>query len=271
MIDVFGKVAFFYVSVIPFLAMRFFIAAVVLFLINRKTVVSELKTAPPKHYILPALCLSLSIIISNVAIRLTEATSYSFVRSLSAVIVPVLLCIFFKKKYTVSDLILQTVLVISLYMLCVKGGMSGFGIGEVLAFLSALLVSISLVWGADSVNYVSSATLTTVQMGLGVVCVVVYGLCCGSFVNCDYSNFLMPKVIFILLFNALVGTVVGYSIQNIALKHISSKSVGILQSGYPVATFITAHIMLGENLNAMGIIGAILIILCLIFQGIKGQ
>lgn len=269
-IDVLGKIAFRYVDVIPFVTFRFFIATVVLLLLYGKTTIKELITVSPKHYLIPAICLSTSIIMSNIAIRITAATTYSFLRNLTALIVPMFMCIFFNRKYTVFDLILQSVLVVGLYLLCIKGGASKFGLGEVLALCAAVLVAITLVWGADSVKYVSSTTLTTVQMGLGMISVIIFGLICGNFHNTCYENFLMTKVILILLFNSLVGTVIGYMIQNIALKHISSKVVGIVQSAYPVATFITAHILIGEELNTLGLIGAVLVLGCVVTQSIRG-
>ena len=268
-IDVLGKIAFKYVDVVPFLAMRFCIATMVLLLLYGKTTMKEIKTVSPRHYLIPAICLSTSIIMSNIAIRITAATTYSFVRNLTALIVPMLMCVFFKRKYTVFDLVLQTVLVVGLYLLCIKGGASKFGFGEVLALGAAVLVSITLVWGADSVKFVSSTTLTTVQMGLGMITITVFGLLGEKIQNASYANFLMPKVILILLFNSLIGTVVGYMIQNIALKHISSKVVGIVQSAYPVATFITAHFMIDEDLNALGLIGAVLVLGCVVTQSYR--
>ncbi len=268
-IDVFGKIAFGYVSVEAFLSLRFLIAALVLFLLYGKTTIKELKTVNFRHYLIPALCLSVSIIFSNKAIKITEATSYSFIRNLTSLIVPMLMCVFFHRKYTLFDLGLQLSLVSGLYLLCAKGGLSGFGPGEILALAAAVLIAVTLVWGADSVNYVSSTTLTTVQMTLGFVLISIYGLLNGSLIHSSYVNFLIPKVILILLFNSLIGTVVGYLIQNIALKHISSKVVGIVQSVYPVATFALAHILLGENLNTAGLIGAITIIICVIAQSTR--
>lgn len=268
-IDVFGKIAFRYVSVESFLSIRFLLATAVLFFFYGKTTVKELKNVSAKHYLLPALCLSVSIIFSNIAIRITEATAYSFIRNLTALIVPMLMCIFFHRKYTVFDLILQFSLIIGLYLLCAKGGLSGFGKGEFLALGASVLVAITLVWGADSVNYVSSTTLTTVQMGLGFVLISIYGIINGSLLHSSYTNFLMPKVILILLFNSLIGTVVGYMIQNVALKHISSKVVGIVQSAYPVATFAFAHFLLGENLNITGLSGAVIVIVCVVVQSMR--
>ena len=269
LIDVFGKIAFGYVDVIPFLAMRFGIATIVLLLLYGKKTFKELKTVSPRHYLIPAICLASSIIISNIAITRMAATTYSFIRNLTALIVPMLMCIFFKRKYTVFDLVLQSVLMVGLYLLCAKGGLSGFGFGEVLALCAAILISITLVWGADSVKYVSSTTLTTAQMGIGFIAIVIFGLVGNNLQTASYQNFLMPKIILIVLFNSLIGTVIGYMIQNVALKHISSKVVGIVQSVYPVATFAAAHFLIGENLSTAGLIGAALILSCVVVQSTR--
>lgn len=54
--------------------------------------------------------------------------------------------------------------------------------------------------------------------------------------------------------------------QNIALTYISAKTVGMLQCLYPVVTGIFASLILGERLTLLGILGALVIIGCVILE-----
>ena len=69
----------------------------------------------------------------------------SFIRSLSSLIVPILALVFYKQKFKKSEPILMLCILIGLYLLCAKWGLSGFGLGEVLTFTAATLVAGSLV------------------------------------------------------------------------------------------------------------------------------
>lgn len=268
MIDVFAKIAYRTVTVAPFMTLRFAVAVLGSFLVYGKKVIDDFKNVSVKHYIVPALCMGLSINLSNIAIRLTTVTTYSFVRNMSALIAPLLLCIFFHRKYRWYDFVLQISLVTGLYLLCAKGGLSKFGLGEVFAIGTATLIAVSLVFGQDALKYVHSETLSTAQLIAGLLFTFPMGIISGEYFTSDWSLFLTNNVWAIVLFNALIGTLIGYQLQNLAMEHISSKVVGIVQSFYPVCTATLSAIMLGELPNIYGIIGAIIITGVVVFQAI---
>ena len=265
-IDVFTKIALLKVPVFVFVCVRMGLTSCLLLLLFGRTIIRDLKTVSPRHYILPAACLSISILMSNLAVHLTAATSFAFIRSLTAVIAPLLMTLFFNRKYTIRDAVIQSVLVAGLYLLCAKGGLTQFGIGEVLAFLCAVLAAVSLVFGADALNYVDPYTLTFFQMAGSCVLSFMIALIDGSFATAWYAGFADPQVVTILMYNVLIGSMVGYIIQNKVLKKVSPKTVGITQCAYPVFTALIANFFLGEMLSAQGFAGAFIIIACIIAQ-----
>lgn len=268
LIDVFAKIAYQTVTVAPFMTLRFSIAVIGALVIYGKKTIPQFKTVELRHYIVPAVCMGTSINLSNIALHLTSATTYAFVRSMAALISPVLLCVFFKRKYKWYDFILQISLATGLYMLCAKGGISNFGWGEVMALGTATLIACSLVFGQDALHYVSSETLLTAQLIVGWILTIPMGIVSGEFFTTDWTLFITNNVWAIVLFNAIIGTLFGYLLQNIALKHISSKTVGIVQSAYPVCTAIVAAVLIGEHPNAIGISGAVIITAVVIIQGL---
>ena len=160
--DPISKVAYDTVPVFSLLAARYLMAFTFLLLLFGKRTVQELKTAPRRQLILPCLCIS-SNLIGNVALVLTSATSVAFLRSLSTVIVPLLAAIVYRQNLPKKLLLVYVLVVLGSYLLCGMGGLSGFGWGEVLSLLCAVLIAGSLLFGQRSLDCVSATTLTTLQ------------------------------------------------------------------------------------------------------------
>lgn len=270
LVDVFCKIAFETVPVFVFATFRMGLTALILFLLYGKTIREDLKNVSPSHYMLSASCLGLSIILSNVAVHVTAATSFAFIRSLTAIIAPFLMTLFFHRKYTVRDVLVQATLVLGLYLLCARGGLSTFGLGEVLAFSCATLVAITLVFGADSLHYVRPYTLTFMQMALSCLMALVAGLFTGSFSSSLWvSSFFSAEVLGILAYCVFIGSLLAYTIQNIVLSRVSAKTVGILQCAYPVFTALVAYVLLGEKMTGAGVLGSLIIIVCITVQSLQ--
>nr|MCR5760687.1 DMT family transporter [Sphaerochaetaceae bacterium] len=269
LVDVFCKIAFETVPVFVFATFRMGLTALILFLLYGKTIREDLKNVSPSHYMLSASCLGLSIILSNVAVHVTAATSFAFIRSLTAIIAPFLMTLFFHRKYTVRDVLVQATLVLGLYLLCAKGGLSTFGLGEILAFSCATLVAITLVFGADSLHYVRPYTLTFLQMALSCLMAMVAGLFTGSFFGDWGLSFFSAEVLGILAYCIFIGSLLAYTVQNIVLSRVSAKTVGILQCAYPVFTALVAYVLLGEKMTGAGVLGSLIIIVCITVQSLQ--
>lgn len=262
-LDPVTKLALRSMPVYSFLTLRFTLAAGIMLLLWGKRIVRELKRAPVGAYITPGVCMALVVILTNLALQHTAATNVAFLRSLSALFAPALVCIVLKKRYTLRDLVLQAAVLLGLYLLCAKGGLSGFGAGEALALLAALTAAGALVFGQQALGAVGAITLTFVQ---SAVAIVICGAM-GAFTH-SFSNLAPPSlpVVAALCYAAAFGTVGGCLLQNIALGHISAKLVGMTQSLYPIIVAAVAFVLLGERLSLMGIVGAAIIAACVFLE-----
>lgn len=269
--DPISKLAYQDIPVYSFLTVRYIISTLFMLLIWRKQIIRELSGVHIKKYILPSGCIALSFVLSNAAISLTAATNVAFLRSLSGLIAPLLLLIFYRVKYTLKSALLQAIILIGLYLLCAKGGLSHFGLGEVFALAAATLMAGSLVFGQDSLQYISALTLSCVQAASAIIICAVFGSASGSFVQTDWNAFFKPVNAFALVYGALGCTVGGYMLQNTALEHLPSRIVGILQCTYPVIAAIVSFIILGEKLSLAGVIGAAIIIACVCLESALKQ
>lgn len=271
LVDIFTKIALETVPVFIFVSIRMGITAILLFLVFRKTIIHDMKKVRFGLYFWPAFCLAVSIIMSNIAVHLTAATSFAFLRSLTAIIVPLIMTLFFGRKYTITDVIIQTSLVAGLYLLCARGGLSTFGIGEILAFSCATLAAVSLVFSSRALKAVNPYTMTFMQMSCGCILALISAFATGSFATNWTQSFFTPRVLLILIYNVIIGSFIAYSIQNKVLVKVSPKTVGILQCAYPVFTALVANVLLGETMNTYGIIGSVIIIACIIAQSLSHE
>lgn len=264
--DVVSKQAYQVMSVYCFLFLRYALAAGIMLLLWGKQIISELRTVRLSHYIVPGLCMASAFIFSNLALQFTAATNMSFIRSLSALIAPLLALVFYRQKYAKKEPFLQIAMLIGLYLLCAKGGLGRFGIGEVLALVAATLVAGSLVFGKTSLEYISAKSLSFVQTILAVLFCGIAATITGSMHDITLAGSF--RMALYLLYAAIGCTIIGYLLQNIALQHISAKQVGIAQCLYPIATAAVAFAVLGEQLSLEGIIGAGIITICVLLENI---
>lgn len=262
--DVISKLVYKTMPVYSFLFLRYVLAAAIMLLIWHKTILRELKTVSVKDYLTPSLCMSCAFIFSNLALRWTTATNVSFLRSMSAILVPVLLLAFFHQKYRRKDIVVQILMIAGLYMLCIKGSFRGIGAGELFALIAALLVAGSLVFGKRALRSISAVSLSFMQTFFAIF---VCGTMCILTHSTGYFTVALDgKIILALLYAAIACTIGGYMLQNIALKHISSKVTGMVQCLYPVATAAIAYFALDERLNLPGMLGAALIIIAILLE-----
>jgi drug/metabolite transporter (DMT)-like permease len=258
--DPISKVAYDTVPVFSLLAARYLMAFTFLLLLFGKRTVQELKTAPRRQLILPCLCIS-SNLIGNVALVLTSATSVAFLRSLSTVIVPLLAAIVYRQNLPKKLLLVYVLVVLGSYLLCGMGGLSGFGWGEVLSLLCAVLIAGSLLFGQRSLDCVSATTLTTLQSAAATVLALA---CSFLFEGGIHVSNVSPLAWSIIAYLAILCTSLGYFLQNKAMCAISARSVALLQCLCPVMTALFSFLLLGERLSAAGILGSALLLIALV-------
>ena len=265
--DIVTKHAYRTMSAPCFLFLRYLLAAVILLILWGRQIFVELRRVPVQKYIVPGLCMASAFIFSNLALQFTAATNMSFIRSLSALIVPILALVFCRQKFRKSEPLLMLCMLVGLYLLCAKGGLNGFGPGEALALLAATLVAGSLVFGKGALEYIGAKTLSFVQTMLAVFLCGIFTVATGNLSDVVYAG--SPQIIASLFYAAVGCTIVGYMLQNVALQHIPAKQIGIVQCLYPISTTLFAFIFLGERLSIAGIIGALIITACVIVEDLS--
>ena len=261
--DPISKFAFDVMPVYSLLVLRYSMALVVLLLLFGKRIWKGLKQCSVKDWILPTLCMSGAYVVNNIALDLTAATSVAFLRSLATVMTPLLALAAYRRTSRWQHIPIQCLVVVGLYLLCGLGGLSGFGLGEVLSLLSALLLAGSLVFGEHALERVDPITLSTFQ---GAASVLMAAICAPIFNGGLHLELTTPTIWAIITYMAIGCTLAGYLLQNAALTTLSSRTAALLQCACPVLTAVFSRFVLGERLSVAGVIGAVIILICVVAE-----
>lgn len=259
-LDPFSKLAYGKMPIYSFLTVRYLLATGVMLLIWGKQIMQELRSTSIKFYTLPCVCMSAAFIVSNTALKYTTVANVAFVRSLTAVIATLLLVLFFHKSFGARTLLVLMLMVGGLYLLCSQHGMAEVGRGEIYSLISATMVAAALVFGATALRHMQAITLSCAQSFGSIWLCLLAGVLDGSLAETQWTLLCQGDIALTLVYAAVGCTVAGYMLQNVALQHISSNLVGILQSLYPVLTAVVAYLVLGESMTFSGILGALIIL-----------
>ena len=257
--DPISKEAYGVMPVCSLLSIRYLLALALLLLFAGRRIREGLRNCSPRDWLPPSLCIAGSYVLSNLALPMTAATSVAFLRSLSTVMTPVLALAVFRTRYRWQHIPIQLLMLLGLYLLCGLGGLSGFGAGEVLTLLAALLMAGSLVFGRQALKRVDPVALTAVQTGMSALVATV---CAWVFYGGWHLETAAPGVWAVIGYLAVCCTLTGYLLQNTALKKLPARTVALLQCTCPVMTALFSYLILGERLSAAGIAGAAVILLC---------
>lgn len=257
--DPISKIAFEVTPVYTMMSVRYLIAFAVCFLLFRKRIIETLRTVPVRAWLIPGLCMGFFYLLNNVALSITDATSVAFLRSLSVVITPAFAFLIYRTHYKWQIILIQVLVLPGMYLLCVRGGLSGFGIGEIITLVAAAMAAGALVFSKTYLEMVDPASMTALQAGCSAALALIGCFFIEGGIHLETTT---GTAWMIILYLAITCTFLGYLMQNLALTRISERTVALLQSLCPVMTAIFAFFMLGERLTPAGIAGALIIVAC---------
>ena len=255
--DPISKIAFEVTPVYTMMTVRYLIAFAVSFTVFHKRITRTVRTVPVKAWLIPGICISLHYILNNVALALTDATSVAFLRSLSIVITPAFAFLVYRTSYKWQHIVLQILVLPGMYLLCVRGGLSGAGSGEAVALVAAFMSAGALVFSKRYLDMVDPVSMTALMAGCSAAIALTGSLIFEGGIRLETTT---PQAWAIIVYLAIACTFLGYLMQNLALTRISDRSVALIQSLCPVMTAVFSFFLLGETLSVAGMAGAGIIV-----------
>lgn len=255
------KIAYDSVTPLWCMALRFGIAFLVFAVPFGPRIVRSLRAARLRDWLPAALGMAVSYIGANVALDLTTATNVGFLVALPVVFAPFIAIPVLRKRYELRHLPFQIAVVVGLFFLCSNGGMFSFGAGEALALLGSVGIACALVFGQKGLSTLDVVTVSATQVGVTFVASLVGALAFEPPLNVAAVT---PEAWGVIAFLALASTCLTFALQNLALTRLESSTVSMLLTGEPIFTALFSFLILGETLSLVGLVGAAIIVACVV-------
>lgn len=256
------KTAYETITPLWLIALRFTISTVLFLPVFRKQIFADTGWLKSAAWLPSALCCAGAYITCNIALNITTATNVGFIMSMPVLFAPLLQSLVLRRKYQIRKLPVQLVAIGGLFLLCCNGGLFAFGPGEALAVLDALCLAGVLVFTEKALDSnMNVFQITVTQMGVTMIISIILAF---VFDNTNVIAGTDIRAWLVIFYLAVVCTIGGYLLQNVAVTRLSSSAVAMLQCTQPILTAFASFLLLGETLTGTGLAGGGIIIAALI-------
>lgn len=248
-----------------FLAYRFLLAALILYLIFWKRIKKNIDKTTLKKGFLIGIFLFMGYAFQTVGLKYTTATKTGFITGLSVVLVPIISHFFFKEKINRNSVIGVVLAFIGLWFLSYSSSFS-FNLGDFLVLLCAVsfamhIISVGLY--AKKVDYVP---LVIVQLATVFVLSLLIALVFERpEIHLSYSS----NVWWSIVLTGVFATALAFYMQNRFQRYSTATKTAIIFSGEPIFAAVFAYFLLGEKVGLIAWAGGLLIIFGMIVSQSK--
>lgn len=250
-------------EVLPFLAVRFLIAAAVL------APLAFRRPATPgvaRHGIVAGLCLLVGYVLQTVGLRDTTPAASAFITYLLVVLVPVIVAIRTRRLPRPNVVLGVALAVAGLYALA--GGTGGFGRGEVLTLGCALAFAVHLLIIGEVSHRHDAFRLTFWQVvAVGAICLVP-GAFAGSGPQAGYR--FDGGVWLAAAFCGVAATAIAFWCMSWGQKVVPETQAAIILLLEPVSAAALGELT-GDSLGWRGAVGATLILAAVVVAELLGR
>lgn len=247
------------VAVVPFLALRFLIAAAVLWPIARRRRATPLEV---RHGMLAGTSLLAGYLLQTIGLRTITAATSAFITYLLIVIVPLLTAVRSRRAPGASVFVAVGLALAGLYAL--SGGPASFGIGEVLTLLGAVCFAVHIVIVGEVSGHHDPVRLTMWQvLTVGAACAVAAPFT-GGFSGMDLG------VLGAAVFTGVGATALAFWCMTWAQQVVPGPQAALILLLEPVTAGLLGELM-GDHLGRRGLFGAVLILLAVLVAELGGR
>lgn len=259
------KIAYESISPLWLLVTRFSLAGAVYILLFGRGLFRQLRVVRLSCWLPASLCLAACYILGNVALSLTTATNMGFLASLQVLFTPILAWLAHRQGYRWAYVPCQVLVAMGLYLLCCSDGDFSFNLGDGVALLTAVAGAGALVFGARAVRDLDPVAVSACQCLITALISLVLALIFDDF---SVLATVKPAAWLVIVYLALPCSVLAYFLQNRALTFLPASLVSLLQCLTPILTALLSWLILGETLSFIGVLGAVIILACIIGQNL---
>lgn len=255
------------VPVLTVLFLRYFIAGVTLYFIFKNGEYKKVELKDYKYiFLIGFLGYFLSVGSQLLGIKFSSASVASLVNSMNPITIMIFAAIILKEKMTKKKIACVVLAVVGVYIII--GGIKGNG--QVLGILFSVLSVISWSFVSTIVKRVTqkytAIQVTTYSMLVAALCTLPFST--YEFIRTENVHFDWTAILS-LLYMGLVCTALAYILWNKSLSMIEAGNCSLFYPVQPMVSVFLGFICLGERIEIKFIIGAVLIIVGVLFSVIE--
>ena len=250
------------IPVMDFLALRFAVAVIVMFIIRPR---SLRNTGKPelKHGFLLGIFLGLAYVTQTYGLVYASVTVVGFITGLYVVITPFLAWLWIKQKITGTAWIAVTLSVIGLALISLNG--LAIGPGELLTLLCALCLAIYTVGLGKWSPLHNSYSLTTIQMITMAAVLLLITLPGGITIPTD------PEIWFAIIITAVFATSLAFFVQTWAQSILTPTHAAVILTMEPLFAGLFGVILVHDPLTLRIIFGAVFMLTAMYIVQLKAR
>jgi drug/metabolite transporter (DMT)-like permease len=247
------KIAFQYVSVFLFIAIRYIIGSIVFGTIFYRDLRKMTVAATKKGWMLGFL-LGVGLTLQAFGLLDTTASKSAFITGTMVIFTPVVQIILERRIPKIGNILGVIIVTSGLYLLTSPSG-TGFTLGDILTLIGAILFGIYLVYLDIVTKEENFLPIAFWQ----IVCTAVIGLSLLTFESVTIT--LNWTLVMVFLYMGVFATVVTTYMNTKYQKYTTPTRAAILFTFEPVISAILAYLILEERMDILGLIGGALIII----------
>jgi drug/metabolite transporter (DMT)-like permease len=261
-----------HISVLLFLAVRFSLAAVLMWLF-RPAGLWNLKSEELFAGFALGFFMFGGYAFQTAGLQYTTPAKSGFVTGSSVVLVPLLLGIFWKRRLTFWVYSGTIAAVAGLYLLTVptaSSGLARLNHGDLLTLVAAGLYAVHIILVGEYTRRHSSAALSVLQVaacaGLAWVATLV-----ASSARWEVARFDGRwELILAIGICAVFATAIAFSVQMWAQQYTTPSHAAIIFTLEPVFAVITSYLVIGERLGGRSLVGAVFVLAGILIAELLG-
>ncbi|HUQ93220.1 MAG TPA: DMT family transporter [Bryobacteraceae bacterium] len=244
-------------STLVFLALRFSLGSMVLLLVfrHRLRVNPELRRMTLTGGVAAGACLAAAYYFQTLGLRYTTPSKSAFITGLTAVMVPFLAAVVYRKAPRPAEGLGVGIATFGLALLTLPSGHFAIGYGDALTLCCAVVFAGHILVLGRWAPVSSFELLSFSQIAATAVMML---LVCGwaEPTKAEWNWQLVSGVVITGLFS----TAIGFTVQAWAQRHTTPTRAALIFTLEPVAAAVTSYLVAGELLSGKAMIGAVLIL-----------
>lgn len=207
---------------------------------------------------------AVALVVQQAAYLSTTVTNAGFLVNTCAVITPILAWLVFRERASLRVWGTAGVTMVGIFMLC--GGLQGFGEGDIVALISALLYAAWMIdLGRHMVIFGHPVRTACTQFMVAAAFALPVGSIWGS-LSIDAALAAAPELVLL----GVGSTALAFGLQTISQRYTPASHAAVIVSAEGVFGAMAAALFLGERMSVTALFGAALMLAAIVHLAFGG-